>query len=222
AVADIDLPGLDADMLLGADFFLAHHVYVANSQNRLYFTYDGGPVFNLSVPQTAQSTAAPAASAATASAAAGAGAPVDAAELLRRGMASASRREFTPALADLTRACGLAPKDEQCRYQRGLAYWRSGEPVPALADFDTAITLNPADIQVRLARAELEVHQRPASVEDDLEALDRLAPPQANLRLTMGQLYDRIGEYAGAVHQIDLWIDYHQDDVSLPLALADR
>ncbi|MGH8169932.1 MAG: tetratricopeptide repeat protein [Steroidobacteraceae bacterium] len=206
AVADIDLPGLDADMLLGADFFLAHHVYVANSQDKLYFTYNGGPVFNLSVARTAQ--AAPE--------------PLDAADLLRRGAAYASRREFTPALADLTRACDLAPKDAQCRYQRGLAYWRSGQAAPALADFDTAITLDPADLQARLARAEVEVRQRPASVEDDLDAMDRLAPPQANLRLAMGQLYDRIGEYAGAVHQIDLWIDYHQDDVSLPLALADR
>lgn len=33
------------DLLLGADFFLAHHVYVANSQGRIYFTYSGGPVF---------------------------------------------------------------------------------------------------------------------------------------------------------------------------------
>jgi predicted aspartyl protease len=35
----------DFDVLLGADFFLAHHVYVANSQGKLYFTYSGGPVF---------------------------------------------------------------------------------------------------------------------------------------------------------------------------------
>jgi len=35
-------------MLIGADFFLSHRVYVASSQNRLYFTYNGGPVFDLS------------------------------------------------------------------------------------------------------------------------------------------------------------------------------
>jgi predicted aspartyl protease len=38
----------DFDVLIGADFFLAHHVYVANSQRKIYFTYSGGPVFNLS------------------------------------------------------------------------------------------------------------------------------------------------------------------------------
>ncbi|MGB6306191.1 MAG: aspartyl protease family protein [Steroidobacteraceae bacterium] len=35
----------DADMLLGADFFLAHRIYVARSENKLFFTYNGGRVF---------------------------------------------------------------------------------------------------------------------------------------------------------------------------------
>ena len=39
------------DILIGADFFMAHHVYVANSQGKLYFTYGGGPVFRTSAPQ---------------------------------------------------------------------------------------------------------------------------------------------------------------------------
>ena len=34
-------------MLLGSDFFLAHHIYVAYSQDKVYFTYNGGPVFDL-------------------------------------------------------------------------------------------------------------------------------------------------------------------------------
>jgi hypothetical protein len=34
------------DMLLGADFFLSHHIYVANSQHKLYFTYAGGAAFD--------------------------------------------------------------------------------------------------------------------------------------------------------------------------------
>jgi predicted aspartyl protease len=40
----------DFDVLIGADFFMAHHVYVANSQGKLYFSYSGGPVFRTSVP----------------------------------------------------------------------------------------------------------------------------------------------------------------------------
>jgi predicted aspartyl protease len=38
----------DFDILIGADFFLSHHVYVANSQRKIYFTYTGGRVFNIS------------------------------------------------------------------------------------------------------------------------------------------------------------------------------
>ena len=49
------------DILIGADFFMAHHVYVANSQNQIYFTYNGGPVFNVrSSAAAAQSPGAPA------------------------------------------------------------------------------------------------------------------------------------------------------------------
>ena len=44
-IAETNLP--DADMLLGSDFFVSHHVFVSNSQHKLYLTYNGGPVFNL-------------------------------------------------------------------------------------------------------------------------------------------------------------------------------
>jgi len=30
------------------------------------------------------------------------------------------------------------------------------------------------------------------------------------------------GEYAGAVHQYDLWIEYHPDDIRAPYALSYR
>jgi predicted aspartyl protease len=44
-IGDIATP---IDMLIGADFFLSHHLYVARSQQKLYFTYNGGAVFDLS------------------------------------------------------------------------------------------------------------------------------------------------------------------------------
>jgi predicted aspartyl protease len=37
-------------MLLGADFLLAHRVLIAHSQRKIYFTYAGGPMFQLSQP----------------------------------------------------------------------------------------------------------------------------------------------------------------------------
>lgn len=40
------------DVLLGADFFLSHHVYVANGQGKVYFTYEGGaPFYSPSIRQ---------------------------------------------------------------------------------------------------------------------------------------------------------------------------
>jgi hypothetical protein len=37
-------------MLLGADFLRSHRVLVAHSQRKIYFTYAGGPVFQLNRP----------------------------------------------------------------------------------------------------------------------------------------------------------------------------
>lgn len=55
-----------ADMLIGADFFRAHRVYIAHSQKKMYFTYQGGPIFLLAVrePTAAPASAPPAGSAA--------------------------------------------------------------------------------------------------------------------------------------------------------------
>jgi len=50
-VGDFDFRGFD--MRLGADFLRSHRVYVSSSQRRIYFTYNGGPVFDLSTQPTA-------------------------------------------------------------------------------------------------------------------------------------------------------------------------
>jgi tetratricopeptide (TPR) repeat protein len=42
-----ELGNVDADMLIGADFFLSHRIYVASGQRKVYFTFNGGPVFDL-------------------------------------------------------------------------------------------------------------------------------------------------------------------------------
>jgi tetratricopeptide (TPR) repeat protein len=216
-----DLGLEEADMLLGSDFFLAHHIYVAYSQDKVYFTYNGGPVFDVNALPPAQAKAA-AGSAPTAGTTAVSNAPTDAAGFMRRGMADASRGELPQAIADLTQACALEPADAVCHYQRGLAYWRNHQPQPALEDFTAAIERQPADFNAYLARAQLELVRQPGAAQSDLDAVDRIAPPQADLRLQLARLYGAAGEYAGAVHQYDLWVEYHPDDVNLPFALAGR
>ncbi len=214
--------GLDnADMLLGSDFFLAHHIYVAYSQDKVYFTYNGGPVFDVNALPSAQANA-PAGNTPPVGATAVSKAPTDAAGFMRRGLADASRGELPQAISDLTQACTLEPADAGCHYQRGLAYWRSSQPQLALADFTAAIRRQPAAFDAYLARAQLEIVKQPDAAESDLDAVDRIAPQQADLRLQLARLYGVAGEYAGAVHQYDLWIEYHPDDVNLSYALASR
>jgi predicted aspartyl protease len=47
-----------ADMLIGSDFFRAHRVYISRSQKKMYFTYQGGPVFVLT-PMRASAASSP-------------------------------------------------------------------------------------------------------------------------------------------------------------------
>jgi tetratricopeptide (TPR) repeat protein len=226
-IGDVRLGNLGADMMLGADFFLAHHVYVAYSQNKLYFTYNGGPVFDLNARRPLQAASSPrtAGQAPAAPVAAGGGPPSDApagaAGYLRRGMAETARGELSQAIADLTRACELAA-DADCHYRRGLAYWRNHDPRRALADFDDALKLAPGDYAAHLARAELQLPTAHAGIAGDLDAVSRLAPAQSGLRLRLAALYDSIGRFPAAAHQLDLWIQYHPRDRQLPQALGFR
>src|SRR6185437_13979025 len=47
-MGDIDLGSLNVDMLLGTDFFLAHHVFVGYSQGKLYCPYNGAELWDIS------------------------------------------------------------------------------------------------------------------------------------------------------------------------------
>ena len=260
-VADLKLQ--DFDMLLGDDFFLSHRIYLANGQGKLYFTYNGGPVFDLEGPRRAQSAAASTASvgspavtaplpasspapsfpqqpesdanssrtpvnppaALTSVASAGnvdrADQPTDAAGFMRRGTAYAARKDFEHALADLKRACELAPQESDYYYELGRVQWQSGQPDLALQDFDRALELKPDHVAALVARAQLRVKRR-TGAKEDLDAVDRLSPPEDNLRLALGGTYEAIAEFGAAVHQYDLWIASHREDVQLAGALNAR
>jgi tetratricopeptide (TPR) repeat protein len=215
-VGELDL--LDIDMLIGADFFLSHRIYVANSQSKLYFTYNGGPVFNLAVAHRPESPPA----AAAAPAADTNDQPSDAAGFARRGTAFAARRDFTQAIADLSRACELAPTEASYFYQRGLALVGNRQPDLALADFDAAIKLKADDVPSLIARATLRARRdgSVAAVTADVDAADRVAPKEAPERLAMGELYENAGQHAAAVAQYSKWIDARsRDDVHMSEAM---
>jgi tetratricopeptide (TPR) repeat protein/predicted aspartyl protease len=224
-IADGEFP--DADMLLGSDFFVSHRVFVANSQRKLYVTYNGGPVFNLTKtpPVTAAQAAEP---------------PKDEAPndhqdratpdehadpdaLARRGEAFASRRDFEHALADLSKAIELRPDEPEYLYQRGLVYRQNGQAALALADFDHVLTLNQDFLRAYLPRAEIRVREKNLDgAIADLDAVDRLAPKQSDIRFVLAARYEAVDRYSRAIAQYDLWIENHPVDSRKAFALGAR
>ena len=218
----------DVDLLLGADFFLSHHVYVSNEQRKVYFTYNGGPVFNLKTIlsraatelPTAEASGAPGSAAPIASpsgdtsgaSADAPGQPADAEEFSRRGAASASRGDLEHAIADITKATQLAPTEPRYFVQLGDARLANRQPALAMANFDQALHLKPDLVPALLARAQLRVGSRdfPAAAAD-LDTIDGLIPKEDVIRIQMGNLYIRIGALEKAVSQFDRWIDARGD-----------
>jgi tetratricopeptide (TPR) repeat protein/predicted aspartyl protease len=220
-IGDIDLE--DADMLIGPDFFLSHRIYVANSQHKLYFTYNGGPVFKLDPGVPIKTDAVPALDASPEDAKSASPGPGDAADYGRRGAAFAARREFEPALAALTRACELAPDNPEYHYQRGMVYWQMRQAAPAMADFDRALELKPDNVMVRVSRAGLLLQGGDkARAAADLDAAAAAAPREADAHFEIAQLYEGAGLPKSAIAQYDLWIAYHDVDARLPRALNGR
>jgi len=219
----------DVDMLIGADFFLSHRIYVADSQRKLYFTYNGGTVFNLTTFPASQTAAAAPLDSASAgqpgspNATSQGDEPRDAAGFSRRGAALLARRDYEHAIADLTRACELAPNEPEYFHQRGMAHWANKQPDLAGADFDRALKLKPDAVPALLARAQLRLSgPEQAAALADLDAADRSAAEQADVRLQMGYLYLHGGRFAQAIAQFDKWIATHAGDVQIPEARNSR
>jgi tetratricopeptide (TPR) repeat protein/predicted aspartyl protease len=217
-----DTTAFDRDMLIGMDFFLSHHIYVAKSQGKLYFTYNGGPVFNLTVGRQAQASSSPAAQGAP-KAGDTAAEPSDAAGFARRGAAFAARGYFEHAIADLSRACALALAEPGYLYQRALAYIGARQLSLAMDDLNQTLKLDPGDIHALVVRAQLHLsgHDKAHAIAD-LDAADRVAPKEADVRLEMGSVYEAADDLPAAVAQADLWIRAHPDDGKLAQALNAR
>jgi tetratricopeptide (TPR) repeat protein len=221
-----DIRMQDVDMLLGSDFFLSHRIAVAYKRNKLYFTYNGGPIFNSGQPYWIRKAGGKLVKGG--SSAAAIPATASAGELERQGLAYASQRQYAAALADLDRACQLQPKNARFLFERGKIYLAQEQPAEALADLDAAIALQPDLYRAHLARARLllEWQSAPADAASeagaDADAVDRLAPKESELRFELADLYFHMGRYPGAVREIDDWIRYHEEDVSLPDAWSLR
>ena len=216
AVADFNMG--DDDMLIGIDFFLSHRIYVSKKQSRMYFTYNGGPVFALN--KRAEDAAAAASGASST-------APVDTAltadELERRGAASLSRHELAPALADLDRACAMAPGNAAFFMTRAQIHAQRHDFDATLADLDTTLRLDPTQAAARMQRAWMHAaHDDKDRALEDLAELDRTAAPQAQLRVEMALLYNDLGHPVQTITQANFWIAAHKHDIDLAGALNAR
>ena len=174
------MDGLDTDMLLGADFFLSHRIYVANSQGKMYLTYNGGPVFrfdNANLAAAAKAQAAAKGEGQADAAAPDANAPTDADGFMRRASGFTARRDYRHALEDLTKAVALDPKNAKAYVLRAQARFASRQPVLGIADLDEALKLEPTNLDALLARGAAFAGQRDmARAKADFDAAAAAAP----------------------------------------------
>jgi tetratricopeptide (TPR) repeat protein len=197
----------------------------------VYFTYNGGPVFDLrTTSKPAGSQQVPGGSAPTADAKPQEpnsnpplAVPEDAASLARQGTASAGRGDDEHALADLTRAVELAPNNADYLYERGQLLLRRREPNKALNDFNAALELRPDFVAALLSRARLRINMRNVpEARADLDAVDRIAAKQADDRFELAFDYLHANLLPLALAQYDIWIAAHREDVKMPTALSAR
>jgi tetratricopeptide (TPR) repeat protein/predicted aspartyl protease len=215
----------ESDMLLGADFILAHRILVSNSQHKMYLTYNGGAVFNVNGTRSNSTDAQPSSEPTTteASAAAAPAESLSALEFSRRGNASAARRDFDSAIADLTKASALEPNDPEYFYQRALIYYQAGKGDLALQDFDQVLKLKADFLPAYAPRARLRLakHQNDEALAD-LDTVDRLSPKEAHLRFELSELYGEMRRYPAAIAQLNLWLKSHDEDSNTGTALGNR
>lgn len=204
------------DMVIGTDFFLSHRVYISTDRRKVYFTYNGGPVFNLSTGRAydAATDAGPERASSGAVTAAGEEpAPQDAAGYARRGTGLVARHEYARAVADLTRATAMAPEDASYQYWLGIALHNNRQPEPALAALDASLKLKPDDPMVLLARvvARNEAGDTAGAL-DDTAAVSRIVPRNSDLRRNVAAAYLTLGLYEQSVDQLDTWLATHKHD----------
>jgi tetratricopeptide (TPR) repeat protein len=215
----------DSEMLIGDDFFLSHRVFVAYSQRKMYFTYNGGPLFNLDTAGSADQSppAAPDGAPAPAAAPLASDAPTDADGFARRGAASTARRDYAAAIADLTRALALDPKNTDYLVWRAQAEAFSQRPGAAQADLDLALTVKPGDVAILFDRADFHIGQQDtAATRQDLDAIERALAPDADERLKLASYYEFAAAYDQGVAQYDRWIAAHPKGDRMEAALNGR
>lgn len=206
------------EMLLGLDYLLAHHMFIANSQKKAYFTYNGGRVFALDqAPSDGDKTD-------TSTAADNNGtAPKTAPDYALRGEAYLSRGEPKAAIADLNEAIRMAPDQADYYVARARAFWADKQSDAALTDLNKSLSMDSKNLDALLLRARIHfTHKDRTSAATDVAAASALVPagsPQARL---IAAMYIQLDQPAAALPLLDDWIRLHDHDATLGSALNER
>ena len=208
----------ETDMLLGVDFLLAHHMFIANSQRKAYFTYNGGRVFSFAEAPS-DSDKSDAGAVANDNGAA----PKTAPDFAMRGEAHLSRGEPNAAVADLDEAIRMAPDQATYYVVRARARMTDKQPDAALADLDKSLSLDPKNVDALLLRAELRfAHKDLAGATADVTAASALVPAGSTQARSIAGVYVRLDQPAAALPMLDDWIRLHAEDAMLGSALNER
>ena len=203
-------------MLLGVDFFLAHHIFIANSQNKIYFTYNGGRVFSLAKAPDAVGKAEERSTDE-------ADAPKTADDYVLRGQARLSRAEMAGAVSDLDVAIQMAPDKATSYFARARAHLGLKQADAAMADLDKAISLDPGNIEPILMRAELRLGRKDKpGAQSDIAAARYLAPAGSSQARAIADFYITADQPASALPLLDDWIRLHGEDSALGSVLNKR
>ena len=210
--------GDGTDMLLGLDYLLAHHMFIANSQKKAYFTYNGGRVFALAeAPSDGDKS----------DAAIGAdnngAAPKTAPDYALRGEAYLSRGEPKAAVADLNEAIRMAPDQADYYVARARALWADKQSDAALTDLNKSLSLDPKNLEALLLRARLHfMHKDRTSAAADVTAASTLVPAGSTQARSVATMYIQLDQPAAALPMLDDWIRLHDNDAKLGSALNER
>ncbi len=213
----------DVDMLLGADFFLSHRVYWSNALHKVFFTFNGGHVFDLrylhededggDAPPPASSTRADGDT----------GELKSAEEFHRRATLRASKGDFTGALADEDRAISAAPDGVEYLRTHAELEARLKQPDKALKDLGALLKIKADDVDALIMRSELRrMTDQEADIRADVDAAARTAPKSSDRRLELAGLYGQLNDQPAQIAQLDLWIAAHPQDSRVPGALNAR
>jgi tetratricopeptide (TPR) repeat protein len=226
-ITDLQTLQPTADMLLGADFFLSHHVLISYALRKIFFTYNGGPVFDLSVHR-AGGSAAPlpaegSAPGATPTPDSAHNSTQDAAAIDRQAAAELERNDLPAAIADYGRAIAADSGNALYHLHRGQALLRAQQVQQAMSDINEALRLQPTLTDALMIRAQYRIHNgNLEGARSDFAAAEATAPGRSELALMEFDAYADTGRYPLALQLLNSWIAAHPDDDRRSAALLSR